>query len=51
MNPKITPEHLRRGAIVYVRQSTIGQVVEHTESKRRQVYKFIAAKVKEGTVS
>ena len=36
MNPKITPEHLRRGAIVYVRQSTIGQVVEHTESKRRQ---------------
>lgn len=36
MNPKITPEHLRRGAIVYVRQSTIGQVMEHTESKRRQ---------------
>ena len=36
MNPKITPEHLRRGAIVYVRQSTIGQVLEHTESKRRQ---------------
>jgi DNA invertase Pin-like site-specific DNA recombinase len=36
MNPKITPEHLRRGAIVYVRQSSIGQVMEHTESKRRQ---------------
>ncbi|MBL9139410.1 MAG: recombinase family protein [Verrucomicrobiales bacterium] len=36
MNPKITPEHLRRGAIVYVRQSTIGQVLEHTKSKRRQ---------------
>lgn len=36
MNPKITPEHLSRGAIVYVRQSTIGQVIEHTESKRRQ---------------
>jgi hypothetical protein len=36
MNPKLTPEHLRRGAIVYVRQSTLGQVVEHTESKRRQ---------------
>ena len=36
MNPKITPEHLRRGAIVYVRQSTLGQVLEHTESKRRQ---------------
>lgn len=36
MNPKITGEHLRRGAIVYVRQSTIGQVIEHTESQRRQ---------------
>lgn len=36
MNPKITPEHLRRGALVYVRQSTPGQVVEHQESQRRQ---------------
>jgi len=36
MNPKITHEHLGRGAVVYVRQSTIGQVVEHTESQRRQ---------------
>lgn len=36
MNQKITPEHLRREAVVYVRQSTIGQVLEHTESKRRQ---------------
>jgi DNA invertase Pin-like site-specific DNA recombinase len=36
MNPKITPEHLGRGAVVYVRQSTLGQVVEHTESQRRQ---------------
>ena len=36
MNPKITPEHLRRGAVVYVRQSTLGQVLEHTESQRRQ---------------
>lgn len=36
MNPKITVEHLRRGALVYVRQSTLGQVMEHTESKRRQ---------------
>lgn len=36
MNPKITREHLRRGATVYVRQSTVGQVVEHTESQRRQ---------------
>ena len=36
MNPKITPEHLNRDAVVYVRQSTPGQVLEHTESKRRQ---------------
>ena len=36
MHPKITPEHLARMAVVYVRQSTLGQVVEHTESKRRQ---------------
>jgi len=36
MNPKIMPEHLRRGGIVYVRQSSIGQVLEHTESRRRQ---------------
>lgn len=36
MNPKITAEHLRRSAIVYVRQSSIGQVIEHTESKLRQ---------------
>jgi DNA invertase Pin-like site-specific DNA recombinase len=36
MHSKITPEHLRRGAVVYVRQSTAGQVAEHTESQRRQ---------------
>src|SRR6059058_5321327 len=36
MHPKITPEHLGRGAVVYIRQSTIGQVAEHTESQRRQ---------------
>lgn len=36
MNLKITPEHLSRGATVYIRQSTMGQVVEHTESQRRQ---------------
>ena len=36
MNPKITAEHLNRGAVVYVRQSTLGQVAEHTESQRRQ---------------
>jgi DNA invertase Pin-like site-specific DNA recombinase len=36
MHSKITPEHLDRGAVVYVRQSTMGQVAEHTESQRRQ---------------
>ena len=36
MNPKIRPEHLVRSAIVYVRQSTVGQVEHHTESQRRQ---------------
>lgn len=36
MNPKITEEHLRRGAAIYVRQSTPGQVASHTESQRRQ---------------
>jgi DNA invertase Pin-like site-specific DNA recombinase len=36
MSAKITPEHLGRGAVVYVRQSTVGQVIEHTESQRRQ---------------
>jgi DNA invertase Pin-like site-specific DNA recombinase len=36
MHPKITPEHLGRGAVVYIRQSTMGQVAEHTESQRRQ---------------
>jgi len=36
MNPKITPEHLGHGAVVYVRQSTLGQVAQHTESQRRQ---------------
>src|SRR6266403_2943 len=36
MHPKITSEHLGRGAVVYIRQSTMGQVAEHTESQRRQ---------------
>ena len=36
MNPKIRPEHLARAAVIYVRQSTLGQVEHHTESKRRQ---------------
>lgn len=36
MTTKITSEHLQRGAVVYVRQSSIGQVLDHTESHRRQ---------------
>lgn len=36
MNPKITPEHLSRSAVVYVRQSTPGQVAQNTESQQRQ---------------
>ena len=33
---KITPEHLARTAIVYVRQSTAHQVTNNLESQRRQ---------------
>lgn len=33
---KIQPEHLRRPAFVYVRQSTLDQVRHHHESRRRQ---------------
>ena len=36
MSPKITPDHLGRGAVIYIRQSTMGQVAENTESRRRQ---------------
>ena len=36
MSAKLTPLHLQREAVVYVRQSTPGQLVDHTESKRRQ---------------
>ncbi len=36
MKAKITPDHLGRGATVYVRQSTRGQVIGNTESQRRQ---------------
>lgn len=36
MSAKITAEHLDRAAIVYVRQSTAGQVEDHAESGRRQ---------------
>jgi len=33
---KITPEHLARQAVVYIRQSTPDQVANNLESKRRQ---------------
>lgn len=33
---KITPEHLARSAVVYVRQSTADQVLNNHESRRRQ---------------
>jgi len=33
---KITPEHLARGAFVYVRQSTADQLLHNHESRRRQ---------------
>jgi DNA invertase Pin-like site-specific DNA recombinase len=33
---KVTPRHLARTAYLYVRQSTLRQVVEHTESAARQ---------------
>jgi DNA invertase Pin-like site-specific DNA recombinase len=36
MSTKITADHLRRRALVYVRQSTMGQVLENRESQRRQ---------------
>ena len=36
MNPKITPDHLSRRAIVYIRQSSPGQVILNQESQRRQ---------------
>ena len=36
MSSKINADHLARGAVVYVRQSTMSQVVGNTESKRRQ---------------
>jgi len=36
MNTKITPDHLGRAAVVYVRQSTMAQVTGNLESQRRQ---------------
>ena len=36
MSAKITPDHLGRSAVVYVRQSTMSQVMGNLESQRRQ---------------
>lgn len=36
MNEKITTRHLERRAIVYIRQSSLTQVMENLESQRRQ---------------
>ena len=36
MSPKISAEHLARCAIVYIRQSTMSQVLGNLESQRRQ---------------
>ncbi len=36
MSAKITPDHLARSAVVYVRQSTMAQVTGNLESQRRQ---------------
>jgi hypothetical protein len=33
---KVTPRHLQRDAYLYVRQSTLRQVLENTESTERQ---------------
>jgi DNA invertase Pin-like site-specific DNA recombinase len=45
MNPKITPDHVGRAAVVYVRQSTMAQVTGNLESQRRQ---YDLAKAAEG---
>lgn len=36
MNPKLTAERLRRRGMVYIRQSSAGQVLHNHESQRRQ---------------
>jgi hypothetical protein len=34
MNPKISASHLKRRAIVYIRQSSPGQVIHNQESRK-----------------
>lgn len=50
MNTKITPDHLGRSAVVYVRQSTMAQVTGNLESQRRQ-YDLAGAAEKAGFAS
>jgi hypothetical protein len=44
MSPKITSDHLARAAVVYIRQSTMAQVISNLESQRRQYALADAAK-------
>ena len=36
MHPKVNADHLKRDAYLYIRQSTLRQVLENTESTKRQ---------------
>lgn len=36
MSNKVTPQHRQKAAYIYIRQSTMGQVLHHQESTRRQ---------------
>lgn len=44
MSAKIRPEHLARPALVYIRQSTLVQVLEHPQSTERQYDLAVLAK-------
>jgi len=50
MSAKITPDHLGRSAVVYVRQSTMSQVMGNLESQRRQ-YDLAGAAQSAGFIS
>jgi len=44
MSPKLTSEHLAKSAVIYIRQSSMGQVVGNLESQKRQYALGDAAK-------
>jgi len=46
MNAKVSDLHISKGAIVYVRQSSPGQVIDHAEGRRRQYELANAAREK-----